>query len=265
MKRIKGLAYRTAEDTRNTGDLFLPGESASGRILMLIHGGGWQALDRHSVRGAAIEIACSSKVVVWTPDYRLLRHAPWPACLDDVEAAARRILTDPALPLPPPGMRRLAVAGFSAGAHLALMLGLERMPADVHCLVAGAPPTILGPDLYSHARDIFNADFGKRFFGREPGPADWRLASPLFRIPRAPLPPLLLLHNAKDYLVPPFHSRAMALRYRRKGGICRSCLFDGKAPSHDIYESRDPTRLSARGMHRQLIEAIWAFLSDHFQ
>ena len=54
MKHFQGLVYRRAADTRNRGDLFLPRRNDSGRVLMLIHGGGWQALSRASIRGVAI-------------------------------------------------------------------------------------------------------------------------------------------------------------------------------------------------------------------
>jgi alpha-L-fucosidase 2 len=204
-------------------------------------------------------------VAVWTPDYRLINHAPWPACLDDVETAARWILETRDLPLPPPRERELAIGGFSAGAHLALMLGLTRLRGTPQCLVAGAPPTVLGPDLYSHARDIFSSDFGTRFFGRSPLPEHWRAASPLAQIDAAPLPPLLLVHNLKDYLVPVFHSRAMAIRYRREGGHCRTCFFEGLAPSHDIMSSRRADSLAGRTLKPIVLNTIRAFLSDYFR
>jgi len=267
VKRVKtypGLVYRRASDSRNSGNLFVPAEGRSSRVLLLIHGGGWQALSRESIRGVAMELARTCGVAVWTPDYRLIGNAPWPACLDDVEAAARWVMAARELPLAPPPERTLAVGGFSAGAHLALMLGLTRLGTGAHCLLAGAPPTILGPDLYSHARDIFSEDFGNRFFGRPPHPEDWRAASPLAHVQPAHLSPLLLVHNVNDYLVPVLHSRAMAMRYRRKGGHCRTCFFGGRAPSHDIVNGRLANSLADRTLGPIVLKAIQAFLSDHF-
>lgn len=265
MTRIPGLVYRRGSDSRNTGDLFLPQGHASGRILILIHGGGWQALSRESIRGVAMELAELCALTVWTPDYRLISHAPWPACLDDVEAAARWILETREVPLPAPARRKLAIGGFSAGAHLALMLGLSRLRETAQCLIAGAPPTVMGPDLTSHGRDVFSGDFGQRFFGRNPSPRDWREAAPLAHVCAGSLPPLLLVHNVNDYLVPVCHSTAMAIRYRRKGGTCRTCFFDGRAPSHDIVSGRLANSLAERSLQPSVLNTIRAFLSDTFR
>lgn len=265
MKHFQGLVYRRATDARNRGDLFLGDRNDSGRVLMLIHGGGWQALSRASIRGMAMEVARECGVTVWTPDYRLLRHSPWPACLDDVEAAARWVLHCRDLPLPPPPQRRLAVGGFSAGAHLALMLGLTRLREATECLIAGAPVTVMGTGLQSHAKDLFTAAFGRRFFGRDPQPCDWREASPLVQTDGLPLPPLQLVHSVNDFLVPVCHSRAMAIRYRRQGGLCRECLFNGRPPNHDIASGRGSGAPVERCLRPEVIRAIHAFLSDCFQ
>ncbi len=265
MKRLPGLVYRSGSDSRNSGDLFLPDAGESGRILMLIHGGGWQALDRHSIRGAAHEIARLCRVAVWAPDYRLIGMAPWPACLEDVEAAARWIMATREVPLAPPQTRKLAVGGFSAGGHLALMVGLTRMRREADCILAIGAPSVIAKGLYSHARDIFSREFFRKFFGRSPGSDDYRKASPVARIGKAPLPPLLIVHNTADHLVPPFHARALVARYRRRGGDCRTCLFAGKPPSHDIMIAGRTSKLSERHLRHGVRDSIQAFLSGKFR
>lgn len=261
MNILEDLVYRNGPDSRNRGDLFLPDSRRPETVLMLIHGGGWDALDRTSIRGIATQIAARTALPVWTPDYRLIHHSPWPACLDDLESAARWILESGSVPLGDPPKRRMAVGGFSAGGHLALMLGLTRKVKRLCCLISVAGPTLLAEGLPTISRDISRPEFSARFFGKNPTFRDRRSVSPVCRVNGKGLPPLLLIHSREDRLVPPVHSLAMSRRYKARGGNCRCVFFHGNDPYHGLWLRSRTVPRPARKLNPRLVEAVHAFLS----
>lgn len=260
MKRLLNLAYKPGKGPRNQGDLFLPGGQPPDRIVMLIHGGGWQALSKECIHGIGERVVEDTSTAVWLPNYRLIGDTPWPACLDDLEEAARWILQSGSVPLADPAKRRLVVGGFSAGGHLALMLGLDRMQNEVTGLISGAGPTLLREGLTTHARDLFTQAFWERFFGHDPSTEDWRGASPICLLGHSRLPPLLLIHSLGDHLVPLVHSEAFHKRYLRHGGCCRTCFYQGRGPSHDIVRGNGRGSLADRQPHPAVRKAIRSFL-----
>ena len=104
------------------GRLYVPSDingplSTPGPLLVFFHGGGWIYGDLDSHDAACRFLAERSGVRVLSVDYRLAPEAPFPAAVEDAEAAyawvvanAESIGADPT---------RLAVGGDSAGACLA--------------------------------------------------------------------------------------------------------------------------------------------------
>ncbi len=102
---------------------------APGRLpaVLYLHGGGWVAGSVASHDGACATLAADAGVVVASVQYRRAPENPFPAPNDDAYAAlqwlaqsAHELDVDAA---------RLAVAGDSAGAHLALGAALEARDA----------------------------------------------------------------------------------------------------------------------------------------
>lgn len=92
-------------------------------VLVYCHGGGWVAGSLATHDGAAAALARDANAVVASVQYRRAPENPYPAPNDDAYAAlawfhanARSLDVDP---------RRIAVAGDSAGAHLALGCAIE--------------------------------------------------------------------------------------------------------------------------------------------
>jgi acetyl esterase/lipase len=111
--------------------------------VVFVHGGGWGACGpglhlRHA------HVLAERGYVTANIEYRLTTEAPWPACIDDVMAAIRWFRSSAAdLGLDP---ARIAVAGGSAGGHLAAMatlLGGEDPSAAVQAGVLWYPATDL--------------------------------------------------------------------------------------------------------------------------
>jgi acetyl esterase len=110
--------------------LYEPAES-TGALVVYFHGGGWVAGDLDTHDEPCRLLARSSGARVLSVDYRLAPEHPFPAPLDDALAAFRdaggpsagRLGADPG---------RIAVAGDSAGGHLAALTAQA-------CAVGGGP------------------------------------------------------------------------------------------------------------------------------
>lgn len=114
-EKILGEGRRTLDV-----DVFRPIGQANGVAVILIHGGGWVGGHRSMVYNYAKALAGRGFVAV-AAEYRLLGEALWPAQLDDIrdiirwtKANANELAIDPT---------KIALQGFSAGAHLALLVG----------------------------------------------------------------------------------------------------------------------------------------------
>lgn len=90
------------------------------------HGGGW-VFGAAAIHDAELaDLAHALGIAVFSVDYRLAPEDPFPAALDDAETAARWLTSEGADEL---GLRRLAIGGASAGAHLAA-IALQRLAVD---------------------------------------------------------------------------------------------------------------------------------------
>lgn len=123
---------RYGDGPRQTGEWWLPPTPASGLLatVVLVHGGYWRAQYDASLEDALAADLAGRGFLVWNIDYAA-SDRPWPATLTDVAAGYDHLGTgrfadrvDPA---------RVAVAGHSAGGHLALWL------ASRHRVPAGGP------------------------------------------------------------------------------------------------------------------------------
>jgi acetyl esterase/lipase len=106
------LAYGPAE--RNRLDLFYPeGRDTGGPVVLFIHGGYWQALDKssasHLARGANMR-----GLTVAMPSYSLAPQASLGTIVSEIEAAADFVVRRTGRPL--------VASGHSAGGHLSACL-----------------------------------------------------------------------------------------------------------------------------------------------
>lgn len=168
------------------------------------------------------------KYLVWhgyaiaSIDYRFSTEARFPAQIQDCNAALNFIAahaTDYGI-----NPRRFAVAGGSAGGHLALLLGLARTERDFGADPSIKPLAILdffGPtDLNKMMDDLKTIhsekgieqflDVVPKLLGAavEQSPHKARLASPISYVSAAS-PPVLILHGSRDESVPPAQSRRL--------------------------------------------------------
>ena len=85
-------------------------------IYLHIHGGGWVLGRAHFQDQRNEEIAKACSAVVISVDYRLAPEYPYPAALDDCEAAALWVARNA---MSEYGVDKLVIGGESAGGHLA--------------------------------------------------------------------------------------------------------------------------------------------------
>lgn len=132
------LAYGLALE--QFGELYLPPQPGRYPVIILLHGGCWQAQYGLGHLGQLSAAFCYEGLAVWNLEYRRLGNGGgWPTTFTDVAAGTdylRRIAERFALDL-----SRVITVGHSAGGHLALWLaGRQRLPATSPLFAAAALP-----------------------------------------------------------------------------------------------------------------------------
>ncbi|MDQ8030080.1 MAG: alpha/beta hydrolase [Brevundimonas sp.] len=212
----QGLRY--GDDPRQTMDVFAPTAAASTPrpVLVFFYGGGWDSGSRQ-VYGWAAQALAARGFVVFVPDYRIVPEVHFPAFIEDAAAAtaaAGKLAPDyggdPA---------RLGVLGHSAGAHLAMMIALDRR----YMAAVEAPTLIRAAAGLAGPYDFlpFDVPASINAFGRVPDPT---LTQPVSFV-RADAPPLWLGHGTADTVVHAEDTTILCDRMKAVGGRCEAKLY----------------------------------------
>ncbi|MDI1302677.1 MAG: alpha/beta hydrolase [bacterium] len=218
------------------GDLYLPrSPSASVPVVLVVHGGSWQAgaRDDYDIAKVAKALAVHG-YAAFSIDYRLAPQNRHPAQLQDMQQSLRWLQAhagDYRL-----DMHRLSAWGYSAGAHLVSLLAVQPdMPGlpPLRAVVAGGTPADL--------RVYPDSPAAKALLGSRPAesPELYKEASPLALV-RPGLPPFFLYHGAVDDLVLPSQAENFASALRADGvpvellllpdyGHVKTALFQGRS------------------------------------
>jgi acetyl esterase/lipase len=202
---------------RQRMDVYAPSDARNAPVLVFWYGGSWRRGERTQYRFVAEALVREGYVVV-LPDYRLTPEARFPDFVDDaalavawVAANAQRFGGDPA---------RIFAMGHSAGAYNAAMAGLDSR----YLARAGAPAgTIKGVIGLSGPYDM--AGLRGRTIDAAFGPVSTQRDAQPSTFARANSPPVLLIHGAKDALVPPAHAEHLAAALRQAGARVETRLY----------------------------------------
>ncbi len=214
----RGLPY--GDDPRQTFDVFAPTDRTGGPapVLVFFYGGGWDSGSRELYGWAAQALAARGFVVA-VPDYRIVPEVRFPAFIEDAAAATARVGEtardwggDPT---------RLGVLGHSAGAHLAMMIALDRR----YMAAAEAPNLIRAAAGLAGPYDFLPLDVPASInaFGRAP---DLTLTQPVSFV-RADAPPIWAGHGTADKVVHAEDTTILCDRMHAVGGRCEAKLYPG--------------------------------------
>lgn len=254
IESVTQITYLPEAGAFGIGDLYLPRSwNSETPLALVIHGGGWSAMDRFSSSGIA-EFLCENGFAVLNAEYRLTCDVPWPQCGDDCLAAARFLLDGANETLAKLNRAKVFVIGGSAGGHLALMTGLRLPPERVSGIVS-----ISG---IADMKEDFRANPGRyqAFFRHEPTDEEMIAASPMGFITEK-VPPMLLTHTIYDSVVPFSSARNFVEACQKAGFGDRVRLYDyeRKNDGHCIWRPGSrPHRL-----HEDLEYEIIKFASLH--
>lgn len=217
------ILFREGDDFRLTCDLYVPLDQGKFPAVIAIHGGAWRMGSKLAMTRHAWRLARAGYVVV-AINYRHAPKHPFPAQIHDCKYAVRWIRAN--ADSYQIDATRIGAFGYSAGGHLAAMLGttdagdelegdipaeLQRFDSRVSAVAAGGAPCEFDwIDEDSQSLAYWLGGTRRRF------PNRFRLASPV-TYASAGDPPFFLFHGETDWLVPPAASRALHQRLRAVG------------------------------------------------
>ena len=214
----QGLPY--GDDPRQRFDLHAPSNTGARSLptLVFFYGGGWDSGARTDYGWAAQALAARGFVVA-VPDYRLVPDVLFPAFIEDAAAATAAVAA--AVGGHGGDAGRLGVVGHSAGAHLAMMITLDRryMAAVDRPDLIRAAAGLAGP--YDFLP--FDVPASVNAFGRTPDPT---LTQPV-TFARADAPPLWLGHGTADTVVHDNDTVILNDRMKALGGRSEAHLYAG--------------------------------------
>jgi acetyl esterase/lipase len=228
IRDVKDVVYATVDGGPLRLDVALPAAGATPSLLVWVHGGAWRSGDKDEVPRLFVEQGFATASM----NYRLSGEARFPAAVHDIKAAIRFLRAKAA----DFGYRtdRIAIAGSSAGGHLAALVGvtnghqaLEGVVGD-HRSESSDVQAILD---YYGASDLTTILEQSTPFGlgvRVPALELWlgarpeqaralaELASPVHHVDRSD-PPLLMFHGDRDPQMPINQSHQLEGAYEALG------------------------------------------------
>lgn len=210
-KKYSNVIFATGDDYQLLCDIYKPLGKGPFPAVLAIHGGAWQHGSKVNMLRHAWKLAGSGYVVV-AINYRLAPAHRFPAQVHDCKHAVRWIRSrSEKLNINPD---QIAVFGYSAGGHLAAMLGttdendklegdveeeLQKYSSRVQCVVIGGAPCEFG---WIKSRALVG------WLGESPqeNPQLYAIAAPITHVSPDD-PPFAIFHGSADDVVPPKSSR----------------------------------------------------------
>jgi acetyl esterase/lipase len=236
------VQYDTAGKQKLYLDLAMPKEGGPYPCVVVLHGGAWMLGSRKDLSAGSrknpslIEQVAARGYVVATVGYRLAPRSPFPAQIEDARSAVRFLRAHAKDYRIEPG--KFAAGGFSAGGHLALLLGLAGgvkewkvggnldENAKVQCVVDFFGPTDL--TLYCGSPGIVDS-YLVPVFGKacKTDTEVLKKASPINYVSKG-APPVLMFHGNLDLIVPIVHSEKLLKKLKEAGATAELVTVPGE-------------------------------------
>jgi acetyl esterase/lipase len=212
LRRGRTVSY--GPDPSQCADLNLPAAPGPHPVIVLLHGGSWQATYGKRVMRGLVGDLLARGWATWNVEYRRIGNGGgWPETFLDVAGAIDHLATLDDLRL---DLDRVSLLGHSAGGQLALWAaGRERLPPGAPGRLDGQPRVRLRAvisqagvcDLSSSARRVPDSA-ATALMGGGPNelPERYDAADPMRLLP--PGPPVLLVHGSDDQTVSVTYSRS---------------------------------------------------------
>lgn len=247
------LKYNNDTLQKHLLDIYLPA-NATGKIpvVIFIHGGGWLSNDKYADMGymkKTVAEIISNGFALASIDYRFSTQAVFPAQMQDCNRAisflydnADKYRLDKS---------RFAVIGFSAGGHLASLVGLSKnnavdsffMPGTSREFNFKAVVDFYGPaELILFPRSSDPKSPEALLIGAAPldRPDLAKAASPVTYVDRND-PAFLIIHGEKDELVSPDQSRLLS-SWLKVSGVKNELIIVKDAPHFGVMFDTDEVR-----------------------
>jgi acetyl esterase/lipase len=235
IETLKNISYGIGGDDELMCDLARPKQSGGPwPAIVCIHGGGWNSGSRDRLLKMAEEFAGHGYVAI-TVSYRLAPAHPFPACVEDVKTAVRflRARAD----VYHVDADYIGAMGFSAGGHLALMLGLTDAKDDLkgtggyasHSSRVQAVVDFFGPThLADPAWNMLPNQTLTQFIGStfSENREAYKRASPITYVTKDDAP-VLIFHGTVDRTVPIAQSELLEKKLMGVGIECKLVRMKG--------------------------------------
>ncbi|MDQ3206627.1 MAG: alpha/beta hydrolase [Pseudomonadota bacterium] len=212
--------------------------------VVFFYGGGWQRGTRQQYQFVGRRLA-QNGVLAIVADYRTYPATTFPGFVEDAAHAVAWSHRNAARYGGDPG--KLFVAGHSAGAQIAALLGTDPRYLAAHGL---EPSVLAGVVGLSGPYDFEITGRYQPVFGPQ---AQWSQAQAINYVDGQE-PPFLLIHGAQDRVVEARDSRQLSALLRQEGGSARLLLLPEGGHSAPLMGLYDPDR------EADVLPAILAFL-----
>jgi acetyl esterase/lipase len=224
---IRDIEYARIGERTLKLDLHLPAGKPRAPLIVWVHGGAWRSGSKNDV---PLRKLVEDGYPIASVDYRLSTEAKFPAQVHDIKAAIRFLRGHSGEWRVP--SRRIVIAGDSAGAHLAALVGVSNGHSELEGVVgsnrtqnsdvqgiisfygAANLTTILSQST-PHGLKV-RVPALELLLGDQPTNVLTlaRLASPVFHVDRHD-PPLFLLHGDQDPQMPINQSHELCGAYQK--------------------------------------------------
>lgn len=228
----RDVVYRTVDGEQLALDVYQPAKKGKDRpAVVVVHGGAWTVGDKSWFAQQSNQLA-QRGFVAFSVNYRLAPAHPYPAAVDDVEAAvawvrkhAKQYGVD---------KKRIGALGGSAGGHLVGMLATDGDGSLESGHRVAAAVSWSGPmDFVSLAGAAATPAGGsfRTFLGCLPDacPDTYAAASPVTHVDKTDAP--MLIVNSTNELVPKSQADAMKAALDRAGVANQEIILPGTAHS----------------------------------